>query len=336
MEIIREIRQKAKTKKSTIVLPEANDDRTLIAAAELAENDLVKPILIGNPESITERFSALNLAYNPTKIRIVDSEKSELLSDYASEYFNLRKHKGISYEEAKEVMTSPLFFGSMMVRRMEADGCVAGAVSTTADVLRAGIQIIGVDKEKTSLISSFFLMVFPEDHPSAPGRAFSYADCAVVPDPDSEALADIAILTAESHSQLTGEEPKVAMLSFSTKGSAKHELIDKVQKATEIAKQKCPDLKIDGEMQFDAAFVEAIGKRKAPQSEVAGNANVFVFPNLDAGNISYKLTERLAGASAIGPLIQGLAMPMNDLSRGATPTDIVNVCCISALKKRTP
>ncbi|ACF14646.1 phosphate acetyltransferase [Chloroherpeton thalassium ATCC 35110] len=335
MEVIRKIRERAKSKKATIVLPEADDDRTLIAASELAEMELVKPVLIGNSDDIIERFSALGLTYNSTKIRIVDIQKSGKLSDFTNEYFNFRKHKGISYEEAKSVMSSPLFFGAMMVHHQEADGCVAGAVSTTADVLRAGIQIIGIEKEKARLISSFFLMVFPDDHRAAPGRALTYADCAVLPDPDAEALADIAILTAESHQQLTGEEPKVAMLSFSTKGSAAHENVTKVQKATEIAKQKQPDLKIDGEMQFDAAFIEAIGKRKAPQSDVAGKANVFIFPNLDAGNIGYKLTERLASATAIGPIIQGLVKPMNDLSRGAKPSDIVDVCCICALKKQS-
>ncbi|MDX2128689.1 MAG: phosphate acetyltransferase [Chloroherpetonaceae bacterium] len=331
--ILSSIRKKAREKKAGIVLPESADERTLLAAAELAKEELVKPILLGNPEKILAGFQSINEPFNPTKIRIIDFEKSEKFSEFAGEYFTLRKAKGVTYESAKETMKNPLFYGAMMVRRGEADGCVAGAVSSTADVLRAGIQIIGVDKSLTKLVSSFFLMAFPENHWSAPGKVFSFADCGVVPYPSPEELADIAVTTAQSHLTLTGEIPIVGMLSFSTKGSAKHEAVDKVLAALEIVKSKKPDLLIDGELQFDAAFIQSIGERKAPGSKVAGKANVFIFPNLDAGNIGYKLTERLGGATAIGPIIQGLAKPMNDLSRGAKPSDIVDVCCICALKK---
>ncbi len=235
----------------------------------------------------------------------------------------MRKSKGVDFEKAKETMKNNLFFGAMMVREGMADGFVGGSASPTADVLRAGIHCVGMP-EGISIVSSFFLMVLPE-------KVYAFADCAVVPNPNEEQLADIAISTADNFSKLVGEEPLVAMLSFSTKGSAEHEMVDKVRKATEIVKQKRPDLKVDGELQFDAAIVEKVGKSKAPGSEIAGRANVLIFPDLNAGNIGYKIAQRLGGAEAIGPIVQGLRKPIFDLSRGCSVDDIVNTAAIACL-----
>lgn len=328
MSIIQTIRSWAKETKASIVLPESEDERTLRAADEILREDLLKPILIGNPDKVFAHAASLGLSLSPTKIRVIDIEQSEKKFDYANEFFTMRKAKGLTFEDAKKAIDNRLFFGAMMVHRGEADGCVAGAVSTTADVMRAGIQVIGVNKASVDVVSSCFLMVLKT------GKAITFADGAVLPYPTAEELADIAIASADTHRMLTGEEPIVAMLSFSTKGSAKHEAVDKVIKATQLAQAKRPDLTLDGELQFDAALIESIGKRKAPNSTVAGKANVFIFPNLDAGNIGYKITERLAGAEAIGPIVQGLFKPMNDLSRGAKAEDIVNVACICAIKAK--
>ncbi|MHB8338927.1 MAG: phosphate acetyltransferase [Ignavibacteriaceae bacterium] len=315
------IKSKASQKKKTIVLPESHDERVLKAAEILTKQNIASIITLGNEEKIFNDVKKLNI--DLSNVRIIDPEKSDRFDYYTNTFYELRKKKGLTIEQAREIMRRDLFFGAMMVKEGIADGSVAGSTASTADVLRAGIQCIGM-ADGISIVSSFFLMVFPE-------KTYTFSDCGVVPDPNAEQLADIAISAADNHYKLTGEIPVVAMLSFSTKGSAQHESVEKVIEATKIAKNKRTDLMIDGELQFDAAIVESIGKKKAPGSEVAGHANVLIFPDLNAGNIGYKIAQRLGGSEAIGPLIQGLKKPYFDLSRGCSADDIVNTAAFAIL-----
>jgi len=314
MNIIQTIREKAASNKKRIVLPRSSDKRVIQAAQFLKDEGLADVILLQNPNSTIEIKG----------VEVLDPNTDSKLQQFADAFYQKRKHKGITEEQALTTVKDPLFFGASLVAHGHAHGCVAGSVSTTGDVLRAAIQTIGL-KKGSNVVSSIFLMSFPD------GKVFSYGDCAVVPYPTSDQLATIAYDSAISHKLITGVDPKVAMLSFSTKGSASHERVELVQKAFEKVKEYNIDFAVDGEIQFDTAFVDSVAKRKAPDSEVAGRANVYVFPNLDAGNIGYKITERLAGANATGPVIQGLAKPMMDLSRGCEWDDIVNTVCVCSL-----
>lgn len=321
MEFLQSILEKASKRRKTIILPESSDERVLKAAEVLTKKNIVSVITLGKEETI--RADAEKLGIDLSGVRIIDQEKSDKLGDFTNIYYNLRKKKGITIEQARETLKRNLFFAAMMVKEGMADGSVSGSISSTGDVMRAGIQCIGMP-EGISIVSSFFLMVKPE-------KVFSFADCAVVPNPDAKQLADIAISTADNHKKLTDEEPYIAMLSFSTKGSAQHEHVDKVIEATKLIKEKRQDLKVDGELQFDAAVIDSVGTRKAPGSDVAGIANVLIFPDLDAGNIAYKIAQRWGKAEAVGPMVQGLKKPFFDLSRGCSVEDIVNTAAICTL-----
>ncbi|MFW6347779.1 MAG: phosphate acetyltransferase [Cyclonatronaceae bacterium] len=321
--IISQIIEQASATPRRIGLPEAEDPRTLRAASALHTRGICTPVLFGDAARIRQvaRKEEIRL---PGAVEIVAPGEHDEATDFANQLYEARKHKGITPEAAKELLQHPLWFANFYLAAGYSHGTLAGAVNTTADVIRSALQSVGT-REKGGMVSSSFLMGLRD------GRPVTFADCAVIPYPDAAQLAGIAVDAAETHRKLTGETSRVAMLSFSTKGSARHERVSLMQEATELAQQRAPELLIDGELQFDAAFVEAIGKRKAPRSEIAGKANVFVFPNLDAGNIGYKITERVGGAVALGPILQGLAKPVNDLSRGCSADDMVLISAITAL-----
>lgn len=327
MGLIKSIKEKAKSQLRTIVLPETEDERVLKAAEKVLEEKTANVVLIGNADTIKADASSCNA--NIDGATIVDPKTFEHLDRYVEELVELRKKKGMTVEEAREIMTTePRFFGCMMVRLGDADGLVAGSSAPTADVLKAAIQVVKTAPGINTVSSSFVMETV--DGKFGDNGLILFADCAVLPDPNSEQLADIACATAATAKNVVGIDPKVAMLSFSTKGSAKHPLVDKVQEAVSLLEQRNVDFPFDGEMQADAAIVEAIGAKKAPGSDVAGHANVLVFPDLQAGNIGYKLVQRFSGAAAHGPIIQGLAKPVNDLSRGCSVDDIANLVAITA------
>lgn len=331
MPFIEDIWTKAKKLDKKIVLPETGDIRILKATELILKSNLAQIILVGNRDKIKK--DALDNDLDLSKAEIIDPATSPRIERYTEVYINNLKKRNhqVTYNDARTLMHKDHpFFGAMMVAEGDADGMVSGADHATAHTVKAAVYSCGL-KEGISTLSSFFAMLLPSPQFGAGGVLF-FADCAVVPDPNQNQLCDIALSTAESFRRLMGKEPKVAMLSFSTKGSGRSPSAEKVAIATKIIQEKVPDLMIDGELQLDAAIIPAIGKKKAPESRVAGRANVLIFPNLDAGNIGYKLTERLAGATALGPIFQGCAKPINDLSRGCSVDDIVNITAITAIQ----
>lgn len=327
MSLMNSIRENAQKASKCIVLPEGTEERTLKAADFILKEKIARIILIGNKEEIDKKVVEYGLLFI-TEARIIDPVENPDKERYAQLLFEIRKSKGLTYEEALKLVEDPLYLATLLIKAGEADGEVAGAMNATGNVLRPAFQIVKTLPGIT-VVSGAFFMIF-KDNPNVPGNILVFADCAVHPDPTASELAEIAVTTALTAKSIAGIEPRVAMLSFSTKGSAKHALCDKVIEATRIAREMAPWLKIDGELQADAAIVESVGMHKAPGSPIAGKANVLVFPSLETGNIAYKLVQRLAGAEAIGPVLQGMAAPINDLSRGCSVSDIVNLIAITA------
>ena len=328
MNFIDSIKERAKKDIKTIILPETEDIRVLEATQKILKEGYSNIILIGNEEKTLKLAKEHNLNIEGTNI--IDPIRSEKYNEYVNKFYELRKAKGITIEQAKEIMQNYVYFGMMMVKNGDADGLVSGAAHSTADTLRPALQILKT-APNTKLVSAFFLMVVPNCEYGENGT-FIFSDAGLNPNPTSDELSEIAISSAKSFEQLVGKEAKVAMLSYSTYGSAKSDLVDKVVEATKLLKEKAPDLSADGEMQLDAAIVPEIGMSKAPGSKVAGHANTLIFPDLNAGNIGYKLVQRLGKAEAYGPLCQGIAKPVNDLSRGCSSDDIAGVVAITAVQ----
>ena len=332
MEFINQIQNQARQEKKKIVLPEGKDARVLEAVEIIADKEIAEPILLGEESEIKHKASELGVEISDD-VEIINSKTFDKLEEYSEAYYQLREHKGISRKEAKEKMKDPIYFASMLVKQGVADGKVAGAATPTPEVLGSAIRIVGT-AEGISVISGAFIMVVSNKQFGEDG-ILVFADAAVNPNPGSEELAEIAISSANTFEDLVGKTARVGMLSFSTRGSTQHELVDKVKDATDLIREKDPELLVDGELQVDAALVPEICKKKCPDSDLGGKANVLVFPDLQSGNIGYKLVQRVAGAEAIGPVLQGMDKPVNDLSRGCSVEDIVNVTAITAVQAQS-